>query len=261
MSDAGSFAVTRFNAVRHGVLTRDALLPWEDPSEFEALLQALVDEHRPVGPTEEHLAEEIAGVIWRKRRLRLAERAAHQRGLQEGAKTWRDLSGAATTHRRASVHQEPTAPALEADAGRDAADLAQLEALVAAARAGCATMSGPGEAALEDFLDDLPPVLRDLADDFLRSAGLGAEAIEDVELSDGDELGAWLVERLDDFVARRRRAIEARPLIRTQAIGESLDPDRLDKLGRYESHLDRKLERMLSMLLRLKSLRLPDDSA
>ena len=42
---------------------------------------ALVAEHGPQGPTEEHLVEEIAGVLWRKRRLRLAEAAAHRRGL------------------------------------------------------------------------------------------------------------------------------------------------------------------------------------
>ena len=36
---------------------------------------------------------------------------------------------------------------------------------------------------------------------------------------------------------------------------EALDPDKLERLGRYEVHLDRKLERMLSMLLRLKDLR------
>jgi hypothetical protein len=46
-----------------------------------------------------------------------------------------------------------------------------------------------------------------------------------------------------------------RPLIREQAFGESLDPDKLERLGRYEVHLDRKLERTLAMLLRLKDLR------
>jgi hypothetical protein len=40
-----------------------------------------------------------------------------------------------------------------------------------------------------------------------------------------------------------------------QAFGESLDPDKLERLGRYEVHLDRKLERTLAMLLRLKDLR------
>ena len=52
----------------------------------------------------------------------------------------------------------------------------------------------------------------------------------------------------------RKKELANRPLIREQAFGESLDPDKL-VLGRYEVHLDRKLERMLSMLLRLKHLR------
>jgi len=53
----------------------------------------------------------------------------------------------------------------------------------------------------------------------------------------------------------RRKELTNRPLIREQAFGEALDPDKLERLGRYEVHLDRKLERVLSMLLRLKDLR------
>jgi hypothetical protein len=49
--------------------------------------------------------------------------------------------------------------------------------------------------------------------------------------------------------------LDNRPLIREQAFGEALDPDNLDRLGHCEVHLDRKLERMLAMLLRLKDLR------
>ena len=54
----------------------------------------------------------------------------------------------------------------------------------------------------------------------------------------------------------RRQHVVNRPVICDQAYGESLDPDRLERLGRYEVHLDRKLERTLSMLLKLKDLRL-----
>ena len=53
----------------------------------------------------------------------------------------------------------------------------------------------------------------------------------------------------------RRKELANRPLICEQAFGEALDPDKLERLGRYEVHLDRKLERMLAMLLRLKDLR------
>jgi hypothetical protein len=48
-----SYEVTRFNAVRHGVLSRYTVLPWEDKEEYKELLNALVAEHDPQGPTEE----------------------------------------------------------------------------------------------------------------------------------------------------------------------------------------------------------------
>jgi len=53
----------------------------------------------------------------------------------------------------------------------------------------------------------------------------------------------------------RRKEVALRPIMREQALGEALDPSRLERLSRYEVHLDRKLERMLSMLIRLKDLR------
>jgi hypothetical protein len=73
--------VIRFNALRHGVLSRYTVLPWEDADEYRASLEGLVAEHTPQGPTEEHLVEELAGILWRKRRLRLAELAVHRRAL------------------------------------------------------------------------------------------------------------------------------------------------------------------------------------
>ncbi len=68
-----------------------------------------------------------------------------------------------------------------------------------------------------------------------------------------------LVEFLQDEVMpsykARRKELQNRPLIREQAFGEALDADKLDGLARYETHLDRKLERMLTMLIRLQELR------
>jgi hypothetical protein len=60
---AGNYEATRFNALQHGVLSGYIVLPWEDGSEYEALLDALVAEHLPARPTEEHLVEELAGII------------------------------------------------------------------------------------------------------------------------------------------------------------------------------------------------------
>jgi hypothetical protein len=48
---------------------------------------------------------------------------------------------------------------------------------------------------------------------------------------------------------------ECTPAIKVQTLGEGLQVHRLEKLNRYETHLDRKFERTLAMLLKLKDLR------
>jgi hypothetical protein len=45
------------------------ILSWEDPQEFTKLHAALIEEWRPVGPTEEDAVFSIAKGMWRKRRM------------------------------------------------------------------------------------------------------------------------------------------------------------------------------------------------
>src|SRR5271156_5528747 len=97
-TDADGYEVTRFNALRHGVLSRYTVLPWEDQDEYCRLLDALVAEHKPKGPTEEHFVEEMVGVLWRKRRLRLAETAAYRRGLKNAVSPDQQVTNAALAH-------------------------------------------------------------------------------------------------------------------------------------------------------------------
>src|SRR5437773_2768923 len=96
--ETGGTEITRFNALRHGVLSRYTVLPWENAEEYHTLVAALVAEHGPQGPTEEHLVEELAGTLWRKRRLRLAEAAAHRRGLDGALPSYRKTAKVALVH-------------------------------------------------------------------------------------------------------------------------------------------------------------------
>ena len=91
----GNYEFARFNALRHGVLSQYTVLPWEDLGEYRALVEALAAEHGPQGPTEEHLVEELAGVIWRKRRLRLGEAAAYHRALKRSTDPYQNTVHAA----------------------------------------------------------------------------------------------------------------------------------------------------------------------
>ena len=131
-AETGGYEVTRFNALRHGVLSRYTVLPWEDAGEYRALVEALAAEHAPRGPTEEHLVEELAGLIWRKRRLRLAEAAAHRRGLEETLAPYRETAKAALVHLGAADHPGRVVDAIwatQADAAEEQADLEQDEAM------------------------------------------------------------------------------------------------------------------------------------
>ncbi len=78
--------------------------------------------------------------------------------------------------------------------------------------------------------------------------------------ADVDHLRRFIETQVLPWYGQRRTELENRTLIREQAFGESLREAKLEVLARYEVHLDRKLERMLTMLVRLKELRRDDQS-
>jgi hypothetical protein len=81
---------------------------------------------------------------------------------------------------------------------------------------------------------------------------------EEPATRDADGLMHFIEQEVLPWYVQRRKELANRPLIREQAFGEALDPHKLERLGRYEVHLDRKLERTLAMLLKLKELRSVD---
>jgi hypothetical protein len=68
-------AIVRLNAIRHGLLARDAVLPGEDADAFEKLWNEVWTELSPVGPIEELLVERVVNAMWRLRRSARAETA------------------------------------------------------------------------------------------------------------------------------------------------------------------------------------------
>ena len=57
------------NALKHGLLARDAVLPEEDPAEFDRQLRDLEHDLRPENSVEFELVRQIADAQWRMRRL------------------------------------------------------------------------------------------------------------------------------------------------------------------------------------------------
>lgn len=254
-SEAAGYNLTRFNALRHGVLSRYTVLPWEDEAEYYALLGVLVAERRPLGPTEEHLVEELAGILWRKRRLRLAEAAVHRRGLKNTIKPYQETVETALVHLDTGKQIERVVDAVRAtpeETAQETRELDEDEAMTLKAleilRAGKPKAYGKALAALREDT-------RDWWKDCISRDPEDLDEDEDEATPNAAGLLHFLEMDVLPWYVQRRKELENRPLIRAQAFGESLDPDKLERLGRYEVHLDRKLERMLAMLIRLSDLR------
>ncbi len=57
-------ATSSRNSFKHGLASGQLIIPGEDAAEYEALLNALLDEHQPANPTEEMLVRELAQSYW-----------------------------------------------------------------------------------------------------------------------------------------------------------------------------------------------------
>jgi hypothetical protein len=254
-SETSGTEFTRFNALRHGVLSRFTVLPWEDANEYHTLVAALAAEHAPLGPTEEHLVEELAGILWRKRRLRLAEAAAHRRGLEDTLSPHRHTVKAALVHLDAIDQTERVIDAIRAtatDTEEDIADMAEDEAMT---RRGLDLLGTRRKDAYEAALAVLREDTQAWWADMLAREPTELDEGEEPATADAQGLRRFLEAKVLPWFENRKKELSNRPLICEQAFGEALDPDKLERLARYEVHLDRKLERMLAMLLRLKDLR------
>jgi hypothetical protein len=243
------------NALRHGVLSRHTVLPWEDGEEYRVLLEALVAEHKPEGPIEEHLIEELAGVIWRKRRLRLGESAAHHRALKRASDPYQHTAEAALINVTEEVEANCIGDAIRATDEQTAEDTADLEEDQAMTGEALRILASPSPSA---YSRALAALREDTQGWWQEQLSWGPDDYGEDQTpyrADAESLKGFLEDEVLPWYEKRRQELEYRPLIRAQAFGEAVDPNRLDRLARYEVHLDRKLERMLAMLFKLQELR------
>ena len=241
--------ITRFNALRHGVLSRYTVLPWEDADEYRALIAALVAEHAPQGPTEEHLVEELTGIFWRKRRLRLAELAVHRRELKDRLSPYHETVKAALVHLDATDQSERVVDAIRATAADTEDDIADMEEDETMTKHALELLKSRRNDAYEAAMEALREDTRQWWEHLLARDPDDLDEDEEAATADAESLRQFLEREVLPWYETRRKELSNRSLIREQAFGESLDPNKLERLGRYEVHLDRKLERTLTMLI------------
>jgi hypothetical protein len=253
----GNYRASRLNALKHGVLSRHTLLPWEDADEYQALLAALVAEHAPEGPTEEHLVEELAGIIWRKRRVRMAEASIFRQELRHKAAVYNGpehVVGAALMPFTGDPEARANVPcAIVATATQTARDLRELRRDQGIAQDALNILDADGPDAYGRALAALHGDMRDFWQDCLSDPpddGLTYTAT-------AEALMAWIRHHWREWFDDPLLELQYRDAIRDQAFGMAYATDELEVPARYEIHLDRKLERTLSMLIKLRDFRQP----
>lgn len=244
---ANGYAGVRYNAMKHGILSRLAVLPHESEAEFGELLQALIDEHRPVVMTEQHLVEELAAIMWRKRRVLLAEGSRINEGLRNAvSNTSMVMASAVPLESGFNSETVDLADLLTATAEDLAERKRDAELDLAAVRKAASILEAGGPDAYEKARGALTPDLQDWWDE-----NIGDDSYPPTS----EALAEFIREHLDRICTSNLRLVRFAPAIKAHTLGESVQVYRLEKLNRYETHLDRKFERTLAMLLKLKELR------
>ena len=245
--NATPYEVVRFNALKHGILSRYTVLSHESHADYESLVNSLMDEHLPAGATEQHLIEELASVIWRKRRVLLAEGATINKGLKESARSAKTVIPAAapfetglsgeTTDIRNLMDLRPEDVTESQRAAHHDLDATNKAAAI---------LSKGGDRVYDRALRALLPDTREWWQSY----------VDDKEYpADATGLATFIREHVTPFVYQQEKESRHHDAIVNQTLGEGLQAYRLEKLSRYETHLDRKFERTLAMLIKLKDLR------
>ncbi len=247
VATVGNYEPVRFNAMKHGILSKLAVLAHEDHAEFADLLAALIDEHRPGGMTERHLVEELATIIWRKRRVLLAEGAKINEGLKNAASSSKSVMASAAPFQRGMADEQSDVREFMDATPEDVAESQQHAAHdLEATRKAAAILRKSGPNAYTKARRALIQESRDWWDEYVD---------EEEHPATAEGLAQFIRETLEPACYRMQREAQYTPAIKAQTLGEGLRAHLLEKLNRYETHLDRKFERTLAMLLKLKDLR------
>jgi len=242
------FQVHRFDPIKHGVLSRHIALPWEDREAFEEILRGLLIEHQPQGPTAYHLVEDLAGVIWRKRRLLQAEGAAIRERLFEVTTGYQHekVGRYALAHKDEKLHAEVSdVIAHRLPQPEDAEkDLAMVERALAVVGSG---KRGAYQAALRLLDEDTLAACEVEAVDEADPEGGGYTRDADGLQESLEATRDWL----KHCIADAANAMD----VTEQVHGMAVDIRDLERIARLEAHLDAKLQRLLTLLRQMPKAR------
>ncbi len=250
-----SYASTRYNATKHGALSRVPVLPWENADELAQLQDDLVKEYNPQGASEEHLVAEIANCIFRKQRVYQAENALimsrignYSIGNYSSGSLKRmanllvpgvvlDTSfGSKDLDLKSALNTDSVNPQ-EAEIRAQNKYLSDVQAVI------------DSDLSYEKMLNHCPPAAVKIWHDWLGNEGSGYTP-------DKKSFKKFLTTEIIEWCEAHASEVQARPYIRQQLVGLSYVPNSdTDHLQRHETTLDRRLEKFLVMLIKIQENR------
>ena len=252
-TQVSNYEPVKLNAMKHGILSKNVVLPHEDGESYDALITTLLDEHQPQGLTEQHLVEELASIMWRKTRVLVAEGATINRGIRTAIsgnfKATPDVV-AAPLQRGLSSRIDDLGDLLTSSLDELQQRQREAESDLGNAHKAITLLSKGTAKAYEKALNLLSPDNLEWWCDCVEE-GEYAESVEDLSMFLSEDLEPYLSKR----AAEAAVATQYQQLIKTQTLGDGVEAAQLLNLARYETHRDRKFERSLAMLLKLKEMR------
>jgi len=277
------------NAITHGILAREVVIGAgdgeESQEEFQALTASLWQYYEPFGPIEGMLVEEIAVTWWRKARLIRTENGEIRKRqdtlsmdlllrnsdkinlalLQSQPEMYLFNSKNPADAKVGTVERQSVLQSVDRSLREHSSGLTHLSAILGLAKAELASDGQISEPVRKNifrlfYSTDLPFATLCRNADYLEAPMEGRTPERNIEkdlLTDRAFITGVIDQKLKELDLLKKFSIERAKLALDAEDRSSSLPsgDAIDKIVRYEAHLDRKLYRAMDQLERLQRQR------
>ncbi len=247
-----NYEASKYNALKHGILSRYTVTNWENKEDYQMLLNSIMKEYDPKNLIEEHLTEELASIIWRKMRLRHAEITSLQSSLSQNIKN-KDFYSANTYAKDALLEESVRVKDFDIRQAILSTKEENNQKLIEVKKQLSCCIDSEKILNKTNSYDDALLALHDK--DREEWIGYYVNNNDMHNLATPQSLLIY-IGKIKTHYKKYIYELKNREKIKNQILGQSfLSTPELDKYLRYENHLDKKFEKTLAMLLKLKDLR------
>jgi hypothetical protein len=249
--------VSKMNALKHGILSRQVLVSGqhyqEDREEFEALHQRFTEDLQPEGPLEEMLVDQIVTAHWRLRRALTAESGAIAMRVDKGHRKRAKGTHPALLWMRWKALGDPIHPMEESSLGCGVLISYMRDVRAEVEQAGMLT--GESVQRLVARFGE-PNILTKSLEDLRLQLEAEPDG-PDLAQRKRDKALAFVDRKVDSLYLSKERCVEDEEHEDASRDAASVLPsgEELDKILRYETKLERQLYRAMAQLERVQRMR------